>query len=1562
MFSLPGSPLARARRRRRERGPSARFRFLSTVLSLALLAGLIAFGSAPTPAAAEPGNPGTPGEPTVLYQEDFENTDDGANTLLGDYTGDEGTAYTSDAFWQNRVLCNGFIIDRTSPRLTGDCNGPGRPESNGIAVYQSLTALADALGQHAGATDPSLNGAAASFTSGDGANNLVQFRTTEPLSLETDNRFVTFSVDAVAMNCFATHPKLRFYLEDDQGEHAMSGAAIDPCTDARATEVTGTAQEGTPRSTRAGTFPGDSSLLLSGGDFGIVLRNENGNGGGNDGAYDNIRVLDVTPQLDKAFTPEKALVGGTSTLTFTVTNTSELGAKNGWSFTDTLADGLVAATPAKIGGSCTAETTIGDDGSTISVANGQLAVGAQSCTITVDVTSDTAGTYENGPDDISDPVGLDLPGNSSVTFEEQEDFACSPQGILFQYPDGPTRVIGIDIVTGAATTLGTLQDRKVNAIGYNGLDDYIYGLDLQNQTIVRVGGDASAVEIGWPEGLPQVVVGDIDETGHYWLTDGLTWWVVDLVPGSDSYGTIVEQGDAPPPASVDNTGADWAYVPGTGAFWGLGIDGSDAILLKFDRTTRQRSVTANLGPLGGNTFGAVYADPNGFLYGSDNKTGQIFRVDVAAGKAQKFSDGPSSGTNDGARCAEAPIPIDFGDAPESYGSTLAGNGPRHSIPGIDVESDTAPLMLGSKIDIDADGVPGDDADGDDTADVADEDCVTQPLQLAQTGPTTVSVTATNTTGQPATLAGWIDLDGNGTFDAGELVTAAVPANSGTAAYSLEFPEATGSDTTYARFRIFPGASVERSPLGAAAAGEVEDYVVYDRELAIEKTSDATAATRIGDTVNYTVTVSNTGSSPFTDDAPAIVSDDLSGVLDDATYNGDVTASAGEATVDGTDLTWRGAIEPGGKITISYSVTLTGAGDAQLINVAFQPDCDPADEACQPAPPPPAECAENGKDPKTGLPCDSTTLDLPKLKIEKTADTTAIPEVGQTVTYTVKATNDGKGAFSADNPAVVVDDLAGVLDDATVDPATIKADRDPAAEYAEPRVTWTGALAPGETVTITYQVTYNAAGDHKLINVAFQPKDPDDPTPTCDPADENGLDPETGQPCGRNQIPAAGLNVAKSVDPADGSVVKAGQEVTYTITFGNDGETDAEVNAWKDDLSGVLDDAELITGPTASADALTVSEVVDGRFSVDGTVAPGESVTVTYTVKVLPDGERGDNSLGNVVGKDPKPDTPCAENDPLCTSNPISEVVDSKSVDPATGTAVKPGQRVTYTLTFGNDGTGAGQVDRVDDLNHLLDDAELTTQPASSDPAIKVSAVTDGRISITGEVQPGQTITVSYTATVRDLDQLGDGLLANFLIDPDEETPKEPTCEGDDCTANPVDQLSIIKSVDPKSGTAVEEGQRVVYTLTFKNDGKGEAAVDHTDHLGGVLDDARVIDYVESSDPALEVLHSDIQYTVVGTLAAGQTVTVSYAVEVLPADEQGDGVLENFITETGVEAPDECVVGDPTCTTNPVDGAKLPDTGAPNVLIALIGGLLLLTAGGVVVGRRMLKRGAGTPSE
>ncbi|MCA8987034.1 MAG: S8 family serine peptidase, partial [Planctomycetaceae bacterium] len=99
------------------------------------------------------------------------------------------------------------------------------------------------------------------------------------------------------------------------------------------------------------------------------------------------------------------------------------------------------------------------------------------------------------------------------------------------------------------------------------------------------------------------------------------------------------------------------------------------------------------------------------------------------------------------------IPVyDFGDAPDSYGTTLATSGPQHELIG--------DLYLGTSIDDEADGIPSPDADGDNLDGTDDEDgvLVTSPLVLNEMA--TFSVT-TSARGE---LAYWIDWDQSGTFD------------------------------------------------------------------------------------------------------------------------------------------------------------------------------------------------------------------------------------------------------------------------------------------------------------------------------------------------------------------------------------------------------------------------------------------------------------------------------------------------------------------------------------------------------------------------------------------------------------------------------------------------------------------------------------------------------------------------------------------------------------------------------------------------------------------------------
>ena len=188
------------------------------------------------------------------------------------------------------------------------------------------------------------------------------------------------------------------------------------------------------------------------------------------------------------------------------------------------------------------------------------------------------------------------------------------------------------------------------------------------------------------------------------------------------------------------------------------------------------------------------------------------------------------------------LAVDFGDAPDlgvgtgpgDYRTLEIDNGPSHVV---------SPLiyMGGGMPDDETDAIANDRANGDDVAspsgDQDDEDGVTNPsidLTVTVGGSPRVSVSVTNTSGQPAALFGWIDTNGDGVFDNDtERASAEVLPLVQTGSVSLVFPEVPSGfhGETYARFRLSTGAvdlnSMAAQPYGASTDwGEVEDYVAH----------------------------------------------------------------------------------------------------------------------------------------------------------------------------------------------------------------------------------------------------------------------------------------------------------------------------------------------------------------------------------------------------------------------------------------------------------------------------------------------------------------------------------------------------------------------------------------------------------------------------------------------------------------------------------------------------------------------------------------------------------------
>ncbi len=156
--------------------------------------------------------------------------------------------------------------------------------------------------------------------------------------------------------------------------------------------------------------------------------------------------------------------------------------------------------------------------------------------------------------------------------------------------------------------------------------------------------------------------------------------------------------------------------------------------------------------------------------------------------------------------------LDYGDALDTYGTTLWNNGPRHTIAG---------PRLGSRIDMEPNGVPSIAANGDDLSNLDDEDGVALPTLIIG-GTTTATVTLSNAAA--AKLDAWVDFDRNGIFnDPAEKIFSSVSIVSGLNTLIFPVPATAMAGNSYARFRVSLAGGL--TPLGVGDAGEVDDYAV-----------------------------------------------------------------------------------------------------------------------------------------------------------------------------------------------------------------------------------------------------------------------------------------------------------------------------------------------------------------------------------------------------------------------------------------------------------------------------------------------------------------------------------------------------------------------------------------------------------------------------------------------------------------------------------------------------------------------------------------------------------------
>lgn len=403
--------IARARRLKLRPVAGVRFRWswLGGALLVPALCGQVAMAAPRIPVA-----------PVIVWSEDFENpqtppiTTEGRDLLVYQGADPAGQMYTADPLYRMSAnQCNGIVTsfnqDPTSATMSAACGSQGN--------WNALQQMAEVAGRYQGqsAADAVKNHVMAMLTAnGTFPAGATAFRTKANIPQSSGSRFLTARADVVANFCSSgfVAPLLRFSLVNDaNAELPISMNAVDPCVDGVSFN-TMPIGIGIIQTARAQTVTSPGALLFSGASVGFVLHNDQTSSMGNDSSIDNAQIIDVTPQLDKAFSPASIQLGQVSRLTMTITNTTDLLRKRGWSFTDNLPAGLVVEGNAST--TCPGTTVqAAAGGSTVTVSNGDLAQGAAFCEVSLDVRPTAAGSFTNGPSNLS-LIGLNQPATLVV--------------------------------------------------------------------------------------------------------------------------------------------------------------------------------------------------------------------------------------------------------------------------------------------------------------------------------------------------------------------------------------------------------------------------------------------------------------------------------------------------------------------------------------------------------------------------------------------------------------------------------------------------------------------------------------------------------------------------------------------------------------------------------------------------------------------------------------------------------------------------------------------------------------------------------------------------------------------------------------------------------------------------------------------------------------------------------------------------------------------------------------------------------------------------------------------
>jgi hypothetical protein len=257
-------------------------------------------------------------------------------------------------------------------------------------------------------------------------------------------------------------------------------------------------------------------------------------------------------------------------------------------------------------------------------------------------------------------LGLSVVAPMSSPVHASGAFICQPG--FYQVISGQLKIL--NPLTGVYSDIGTDLD-DYNAIGYNPVDNFIYGWGssgVLNDLVVRIDSAGSVTTLGAAgQAGTNFISADFDDAGQLWLRKSstvMTRMNVSVNPATSVDVTFTGSSLA---------GADMGWINDVM----YSVEGATLTRADLNTLTVTTATIVDLGsPPGkdfatsiaaGASFGAVFSNRADELYVSHNASGRIYKITdytTSNPRATWVVDATVTSNNDGAACKLAPSPFD----------------------------------------------------------------------------------------------------------------------------------------------------------------------------------------------------------------------------------------------------------------------------------------------------------------------------------------------------------------------------------------------------------------------------------------------------------------------------------------------------------------------------------------------------------------------------------------------------------------------------------------------------------------------------------------------------------------------------------------------------------------------------------------------------------------------------------------------------------------------------------------------------------------------------------------